>query len=350
MQVNTLHPHSSRLVRALLASLLLHLAIVGDLAKLQWWRPFAATDRPSALDVQLLPAPASGTQRSQPAGEPAVPEPPPQAILQPPPVAEMLALEPIPESFSAAEPQQTSLEQGLTAGFQAIPAPPAVTANDESMALRLPSNGKLTYRFFWGKSRWLAGQAVHQWLVENNYYSLTSTVSTTGVFQLLHPLKLVETSKGKISGDKLRPLQFSTQLNEYPPAVAIFDWEKNRYRWFRGQATFTQPLPKDSYDKISYLYQLYLAAQKEDYVSAEITMGRHLEHYDILNLGLEDLEIDGSIHQSVHLRGVSASPEREKVDIWLATDMNYLPLKMTYANQAGDHFEQLIAAESLPGQ
>ena len=130
--------------------------------------------------------------------------------------------------------------------------------------------------------------------------------------------------------------------------MAIFDWEKSQYRWFRGQARFTQPLTKNSYDKISYLYQLYLAAQKEDYFSAEITMGRHLEHYDILNLGTEEIEIEGSKHQSVHLRRTTTSPEMEKVDIWLATNMDYLPLKMTYSNQAGDHFEQLLAAESLP--
>lgn len=343
-----LHAHSVRLAWALLASLLLHLAIVGDLANLQWWRPFTPADRPSSLDVQLLPAATSGTQRLQPAGEQAIPEPRSQAISQPLPDEGIPATPPIPETFIATEPPEVAPEQNLTAGLQAVPAQPGVTPNDDRIALRLPPNGKLIYRFFWGKSRWLAGQAIHQWLVENDYYSLTSTVSTTGLFQLFHPIKLVETSKGKISGDTLRPLQFSTQLNEYPLAVAIFDWEKSHYRWFRGQATFTQTLPKNSYDKISYLYQLYLAAQKENYFSAEITMGRHLEHYDILNLGMEEIEIDGSMHQSVHLRRATTSPEMEKVDIWLATNMNYLPLKMTYANQAGDHFEQLIATESLP--
>lgn len=348
MPVNTLHPHSLRLAWALLASLLLHLAIVGDLAKLQWWRPFTPADRPSSLDVQLLPAATSGTQRLQPASQQAIPKPQPQSISEPPRDEGIPATPPIPGTFIASEPPELVPEQNLTADSQAVHTLPAVTPNDEKITPRLPPNGKLTYRFFWGKSRWLAGQAIHQWLIENDYYSLTSTVSTTGLFQLFHPIKLVETSKGRISGDTLRPLQFSTQLNEYPPAVAIFDWERSHYRWFRGQSSFTQILPKNSYDKISYLYQLYLAAQKEDYFSAEITMGRHLEHYDILNLGMEEIEIDGSMHQSIHLSRTTTSPEMEKVDIWLATNMNYLPLKMTYANQAGDHFEQLIAAESLP--
>jgi hypothetical protein len=40
----------------------------------------------------------------------------------------------------------------------------------------------------------------------------------------------------------------------------------------------------------------------------------------------------------------------EQVDIWLSTAMGNLPLKMTYANQAGDHFEQLITSGSLPAQ
>jgi len=336
-----------RLAWALLASLLLHLMLIGDLANLQWWRPFTRADTPGPLDVQLLPAAASDKQRMHASGAPAIPEPPPRSNAEPDPDAGVLSAAPMPEAH-IAEPPETPQEQNLTADLPAVPAQPAVKPGEDKIARRLPPNGKLIYQFYWGKSRWLAGQAVHQWVIGNGYYSLTSTVSTAGLFQWLHPLKLVETSKGIISGETLRPLQFSTQLNEYPLAVAIFDWEKEYYRWFRGKTAFTQVLPKNSYDKISYLYQLYLAPRQEDYYSAEITMGRRLEHYDILNLGREEIEIEGNIYPSIHLRRATATPDMENVDIWLATDMDNLPLKMTYSNQAGDHFEQLIAGDSLP--
>jgi len=260
----------------------------------------------------------------------------------------MPASSPVPESIIAVEPQQAIQDQSPAADSQSVSTPLPDKQDEDKVAQRLPPNGKLVYRFYWGKSRWLAGLAIHQWVIENGNYTLSSTVSTTGLFQFFHPIKMVEIAKGKIIGDTLRPMEFSTQFNENPPAVAIFDWGTGLYRWSRGKAFFSQPLSRNSYDKISYLYQLYLTQEKEKYLSPEITIGRRLEHYDILNLGVEDVEIDGMPHQAVHLKRATTAPDMEKIDIWLSTAMNNFPLKMTYENRAGDYFEQLIAIDSLP--
>ena len=350
MPAQALQRHSVRLGWALLASLLLHLIIIGDLAGLQWWAPLAADTPRFPLDVEFLPASAARGHGLRPASEPTRLKPRTPSISQAEPETEMVAAEPVRETSAATNQAEAAEAQKPPATVEAVASQSELEPSHDNSAQPLPRNGKLTYGFYWGKSRWLAGQAIHQWLVEDGYYTLTSTVRTTGLFQLLHPIKLVEISKGKISGGSLRPLQFSTQLNEYPPAVSIFDWEAGSYRWFRGKTSFTQVLSKNSYDKIAYLYQLYLNPRTENYYSAEITLGRGLEHYDILNLGEEDIEIEGRTHRSIHLRRATASPAMEQIDIWLATSMNRLPLKMTYANQAGDQFEQLLAADSLPIQ
>jgi hypothetical protein len=345
-----LERHYLRMFWALLASLLLHLLIIGDLNSTQWWQPFAPANPASSLDVLLLPAAAPVTPLLKPAREKIRQQSQTQPVVSDDPVPETLALPPSPGTFIVTDPHEPAASPTLAANLPATPVTTPLQTNDDKVTQRLPPNGKLTYRFYWGSARWLAGEAIHQWQINNGYYSLTSTVRTTGIFQWLHPVKLEEISKGKINGAVLLPLQFSTQLNEYPPAVAIFDWDKELYRWFRGKAVFNQALPKNSYDKISYLYQLYLAPKKESYFSAEITTGRRLEHYDIVNLGLEEVDIDGEAHQSIHLQRTTSSPDMEKIDIWLAANLDHLPLKMTYANQAGDHFEQLISGDSLPTQ
>lgn len=147
-------------------------------------------------------------------------------------------------------------------------------------------------------------------------------------------------------GDRLRPQMFITQLNEHPPAISYFNWDKGYFRWYRGTASFTQTLPASAYDKISFLYQLYLTPLKGDPYVTAITMGRQLEHYEIRNLGIEEVDIDGQTYPSHHLKRITTSPDLEQVEIWLATNDN-LPIKMVYSNSAGDHFEQLIAAESI---
>ncbi|MFA7282477.1 MAG: DUF3108 domain-containing protein, partial [Sterolibacterium sp.] len=337
-----LEQHGLRMFWALVASLLLHLLVIGDVNRRQWWQPFVPDNPVVSLDVLLIPDAAPVKPRINPVGDKLKQQSRPQPAASDDPGPEMLAPPPNPGKFIAAETPDPVPEPLPVANPPAASDAMPTQANEDKLVQHLPPNGKLIYRFYWGTARWLAGEAIHQWQITNGYYSLTSTVRTTGIFQWLHPVKLEEVSKGKINGAILQPLQFSTQLNEYPPAVAIFDWDKELYRWFRGKAVFNQALPKNSYDKISYLYQLYLAPRNENYFSAEITTGRRLEHYDIVNLGLEEIDIDGEAHQSIHLQRATSSPDMEKIDIWLAANLNHLPLKMTYANQAGDHFEQLI--------
>jgi hypothetical protein len=245
----------------------------------------------------------------------------------------------------------------VTAGLSAvrpaptIEAPPAAAIKPpepkDTIIQRLPPSGKLVYQFFWGQSRWLAGHATHDWVVKDGYYTLSSTVVTTGLFALLHPTRLVESAKGLVIGDKLRPLQFVTQLNEHPPAMAMFRWDRGEFRWFRNRTAFTQDLPADSYDKISFLYQLYLAQDKAALSSVHITMGVRLERYDIQNLGIEDIEIEAKAFNTLHLRKTASPNDASIIDVWLSKKHG-LPLKITHSIPDGNHFEQLIAAESLP--
>jgi len=331
-------PHSRRLAWALAASLLLHLALVGDLVRPNWWHPDSSPNLHHSLSVEL-----AVHERSFPA-----------AVARPFPPAQLphrLETEPAFEQPLPLAENAISIDVGLAqqdenpdSPIEALQVPVEQTIGGTLQ--RLPSSGKLVYRFYWGKSRWLAGLATHQWVVDNGNYTLSSTVSTTGLFGLIHPVRLVETSQGVVVGDRLRPQMFITQLNEHPPAISYFNWNKGYFRWYRGTASFTQTLPASAYDKISFLYQLYLTPLKENSYATAIAMGRQLEHYEIRNLGVEEVDIDGLAYPSHHLKRIATSADAEQVEIWLSTRDN-LPIKMVYSNSAGDHFEQLIAAESI---
>ncbi|MDD5175245.1 MAG: DUF3108 domain-containing protein [Sterolibacterium sp.] len=341
----TKHCYSARFTWALLASLLIHLALIGDLTHLDWWQPTMPDSSAFPLEVQLSPSPGESPPL------PSIVQVPAEQALSPQEISEAMnpAPAPIREQVISIVPADET--QKNAADLRETPPtalPP--TQNSDRIAQRLPPSGKLVYRFYWGEARWLAGQAVHQWVIENGIYTLSSTVSTTGLIGLLRPIKLVEISQGMIIDDRLRPLKFSTQWNENPPAVSIFSWDKGNLLWSRGNASSIQPLSANSYDKISYLYQLYLAAAKENFFSPEITLGRHLEHYEIQDLGLEELEIDGRILPCIHLKRVTTSTDLENVEIWLSTTFNNLPIKMTYSNKSGDHFEQLISLDSVPSK
>jgi len=330
---------SRRLAWALAASLLLHLALVGNVVRSKWWHPPGSSDLHQPLNVEL----AAPTGSFPAAVAHAFPPTQPTPRRAPEPVFEQPL--PLAENAVSIDVGQAQQDENPDPPIEAAPAPAEQTTGGTLQ--RLPSSGTLEYRFYWGKARWLAGLATHQWVVDGGNYTLSSSVSTTGLFGLIQPVRLVETSQGSVVGDRLRPQMFITQLNEHPPAISYFNWTKGYFRWYRGTASFTQTLPASAYDKISFLYQLYLTPLKVDSYATAITTGRQLEHYEIRNLGVEEIEIDGKLYPSHHLKRITTSADMEQIEIWLSTRDN-LPVKMTYSNSAGDHFEQLIAAESIP--
>ena len=319
-----------RLRWALLASLLLHLLAAGNVALLRW----PLDDAPTRLDVSLAASPAPPARPASPRPEPRRSDPPPSPVPAP-------SEDPVPPAQEAAAPAPP------LAAANPIPAEPPPESGSTSTLL--PTQGELRYRLYWGKSRWLAGQAVHHWRIDNGYYRLSSTVRTTGLFALLRPFEMIESAQGQLIGDKLRPLQFSTQFNGQTPNLAMFNWEKGSYRWFGAKGSFTQPLPARAYDKISFLYQLALARERKDMFPAQITLGWHLEAFAIEDMGLEEVDIEGTPHIATHLRRTAVADGAADIDIWLSATRS-LPIKMVYASRSGDRFEQLIAADSIPGE
>lgn len=345
-----------RFAWALLASLLLHAALIGDLARLRWpaaeslvslsalevsFRDVPTIDkRASAIIAEPMSPQASARERKPPPAPPAAdvaasPSPMPAADAQPPheDIISADLAEPAP---APALPEATEA---------AAPPPPAVaeTANPD-----LPPRGALTYRFYWGRSRWLAGQAVHQWLVQGRRYTLSSYIQTTGLFWLLRPLQLLETAKGTLVGNRLRPEMFSTQLGADVVLVASFNWEKNYFRWFDHSGSARQELPPDAYDKISFLFQLFLHRESHGLSSAHISMGRRLDPYTVANLGIEEVDIDGTPHPAAHFRTTASAIDTGVIDVWLSS-AHGIPVKMTYTTGDGEYFEQLIEPDSLPG-
>jgi len=326
---------------ALLTSVLLHLAVIGNVV--HWRCPLAntAVALPPPLELHL----AAAADTAAPAASPiaparrALPTPaaPAPAAPVPPPAVENTLSAVLPEPMLTVPPPDPMT---IAPTLPAAPTPP-------SAARRLPQSGTLSYRFFWGKARWLAGEASQQWLIEDDRYTLSSTVTTTGLFGLLRPFHMVETAKGNVVGDRLRPLQFTMQLNNDMRMVAMFNWEKGYFRWYDGRVANTQPLPANSYDKISLLFQLYIDRGIERLAALHLSLGRRLEASVVEDRGLEEVDIDGTAHVARHLHRPGSAADPGAVDIWLSHAYG-LPVKMSYANGNEVYFEQVITADSLP--
>ncbi len=332
---------SVRLAAALLASLSMHLLLVAQLVDLHWPRSTGSAGAAWVLEAHLAPAGVGQRLAAPELSPPYSPRPSLEAsAVAPPTMPQQLAGKAL-----AAEPAADAVDAPLSPGLAAVPAQAPLP--QESPALELSPHGKLNYQFYWGRSRWLAGEASHEWVIANGYYSFTSIVRSTGLFGLLRPVQLVETAKGMLVGDSLRPLQFSTQFNDKQAALVMFNWDKGSIRTYGAQGSTTQSLPASSYDKISFLYQLCLTRDMRALSLVHITTGRQLDDYAIEDLGLETVEIGERSYPSIHLRRAAPLQGGLEFDIWIS-EQHRLPLKMAYATVAGDYFEQLISADSMP--
>lgn len=210
---------------------------------------------------------------------------------------------------------------------------------------RLPRAGELSYDLYWSESHWLAGTATHRWSIDDQgHYTLSSESMTTGIFALLNPLTINDETTGQLTGRGLSPSRFVTRSNAGAPAEVRFDWQNRRITFDNNLDNRAESIDGDVYDKLSFIYQLYLMQPKEKTFSVSITLGYRLELYLIEIIGAEEIETGVGTLNTVHLKRVNAGQGDNHVEVWLAPTMDFLPVKMRFFNDRGQYYEQIISS------
>jgi Protein of unknown function (DUF3108) len=175
-------------------------------------------------------------------------------------------------------------------------------------------------------------------------YRIVSDTHAVGLLVLLAPHPLRVTSSGRLTGAGLTPLHFEGRRGDNDPRqVRVdFDWETKQMKVVRSGRNEVQPLPPGIQDQLSIMYQfMFLAPDGSRDLHLTRTTGRRLErhHYTVRT----DVEIDTPIGRmtTVHLVR-QHTPEESGVEIWLAPQHRYLPLKMLILDDDGTRYEQLI--------
>ncbi|WP_018230110.1 DUF3108 domain-containing protein [Methyloversatilis universalis] len=339
-----------RLAIALAVSLLLHLLLVGGLRGIDHT---AEPDDGPVIHAALVapPPPPPPEPEPVPAARPAPKAPPkvrrPRSV---PPVSEPVdgtaAASPASQPALSASDDGVAADAGTGARDQAGEdhMPPV---GDDAVAMKpqdvLPGEAKIEFEVYRGDALRI-GESRYHWVHDGQRYRMDTVTETTGLAALLKPLRIDQRSEGELADDGLRPQRFSqiSSSGKPPEETVVFDWAGSRVMLRSGAKTMDEALTPGAQDMASLWLEVIWRAQYGGSFDFAVATGRRYsprwfvpdEDSSSLETGLGRLLV-----KRVAMR---ALPGDNQIEVWLAPDLRWLPVRIRYTDRKGDVYDQRV--------
>ena len=175
-------------------------------------------------------------------------------------------------------------------------------------------------------------------LGENNQYSIKNEVEAKGFVSLFYWNKLVQTSEGIVTPEGLKPKNYHYQFGSKIDNYAIFDWESKKIITTISGKTSEFDILEGSQDMLSFMYQ-FMFEPPLTKMKIFITNGKNYKPYDYSYIGEEIIETEMDKILTMHIAKFNYNNE-ERIDLWLAKDYRYLPVKIRKTEKDGSILDQ----------
>lgn len=188
--------------------------------------------------------------------------------------------------------------------------------------------------------------AVVQEVFEKNgaKYRIVSESTPAGLLALFVRTRIRIHSSGAVTPAGLRPEQFDYgRLDDASKNVsAAFDWQAGQLHLTFDDRNETIALPPDTQDRVSLMYQfMFLPAEKFDDLAFHMTNGKKIEPYRYHLAGTELIDTPLGKLNTLHLVK-QREPGDNAVEVWVARDRNFFPVRLLILENDGSRFEQVI--------
>lgn len=182
----------------------------------------------------------------------------------------------------------------------------------------------------------LVAEVLYQLEHNGRIYEITETSKGRGILALRGSTK--RSSRGLVSKEGLKPLEFADERTGRNTARAKFDWlAKTITLQYKGDPR-TEPLPARGHDRLAFMFDLAFAPVPRGEVAFDLFDGRGRSRHVYSVNGRERLKTPAGDFDALKLvRGT----EDEKAEIWLAADRDYLPLRILVVEKGGVRYDQL---------
>jgi hypothetical protein len=211
----------------------------------------------------------------------------------------------------------------------------------------LPRKGRITYNLVYGRDAFPVGRTVQTWEMDGGAYRLASRSETTGIVDLFRSQHRTYFSRGTLTREGLRPRTFLMSRNRgrgTEEARAQFDWDAAKVTLGPATGQRQESLPPQSQDLLSFMYQLSLAPPQPGRLRQVVTNGSRIETYDLEVRPEETIATPLGALRALPIRQM-AKPGDETIELWLATEYRYLPVRLRFFNREGEPQGEQIVTE-----
>jgi hypothetical protein len=138
--------------------------------------------------------------------------------------------------------------------------------------------------------------------------------------------------------------QFGSKIDNF----AVFDWESKKVITTVNGRIAEDSMLEGSQDMLSFMYQLMFEPPLTK-MKIYIANGKNYKSYDYAYIGDEIIETEADKLETMHIAKFNYSNE-ERIDLWLAKDYRFIPIKIRKTEKDGSIFDQSakkIETESL---
>ena len=355
-------PAYKRLGIALCISALLHFFLVGQFylllpdnktqlhtieARLQMPKkvnkPVEAAN-PAAVLTEEAPVKPEKPVKTKPAKEPEQVEQ--DKPTEEPPVENIApAAEPSPAIIvpTDAAPPQPKLAEPLTTTGDPIPTPADALLQPIDEGMVINDNAYQYVETTFNVSTKIGGSpegsaTMTYNLLDNMRYQINSVAKASGLAALVLS-ELLQTSEGELTKTGLRPSKFTYNYGDKTSKsrLATFDWQAKTVSMQTAFGTQTEALPDEAQDLLSFMYQ-FMYVPPLHTMQIHIVNGKSLHTYDYSFEGESSIPLPIGEVNTIHIQHSNDETE-EKIDLWLAVDYQYLPVKILKIDKSGKTYE-----------
>jgi hypothetical protein len=253
----------------------------------------------------------------------------------------------IEESAAPAEAASTDTPPAPAESIVVAKAEPSTFSTEPPPLRTLPKKGQITYNLVYGRDRFPVGRTIQSWQFDATSYRIASASETTGIIDFFRSQHRNYVSRGSVTREGLRPESFLMSRNRgrgVEEARAQFDWSGGTLSLGPATEQRRETLPEGSQDLVSFIYQLALNPPQPGRIRVPITNGNKLEVYQLQVLPEESIETPLGVLRALPLKQIRR-PGEESIEVWLATEYRYLPVRVRFISRDGDPAGEQIVRE-----
>lgn len=246
--------------------------------------------------------------------------------------------------ISSANSDQTSTETGNSIGYSsedsAANFPEAQEENEPKKVIY--SHVETEFEVKRGIDTSAAGATKIVFNIDaNGRYSIISTTQAKGLVSLFFG-NLTQKSEGSVTESGLKPDFYSYQYGNdaKKSQTANFNWNDGVLHMHTYKGDSSENLAAGTQDFLSFMYQFMYTPPLET-MQITMTNGKRLKTYTYSFEGEETIVTKLGELKTIHL--LKGSGDEEKTEVWLATDYQYLPVKIRKTEKDGTVIEQIVA-------